>query len=161
MIEPNIVEKLDIEIDRLRVKYKPKSTDDLERIARNEFGVVNVIKTPMVNSGRVVKDDESGLYIFCHAELERYGPLVLGHEIGHIVAGHLNGHRPQAAIREEEADYFSAGLNDISLHELNFLRLREELRSKGIFFHLFGKRREVKRLQQMGVYHLLTCSSEK
>jgi len=151
MIEPHIIEKLDEEVNRFREKYNLINTENLEKIAENEYGA-SVIETPLGLSSKWVKTD-NGLFIFYHASFKPYEPLTLGHEIGHLAAGHHEGYNPISEMAEKEADYFSARLNGVSLLTLNLFRWAEAgLRFKDHFVNLFRYKQEIEKLQQKGVY---------
>lgn len=145
------------EADRVGTKYNPKTSQDLERIAKEEYGVKKVVKTPLVLVSGVVVNAKDGLYIFYNASFESCEPFVLGHEIGHIAAGHFNGkHQPGLFTREFEADYFSQLLNGISPAKFySLLTIEGALMVKQLVTRSFGKKREVEILQDLEVYHLL------
>jgi len=159
MIDREVVERLDSEIDRLRTKYDPKTATDLERIAKDEYGAKEVINTPLTISimGTSFTFSKSGeLYIVYYASFKPFEPLALSHEIGHIAAGHFNEHRPESSVREEEANYFATGLIGVSLSKLHLYCFVDAVASeKDHVLNLFRRRREIKRLTQMGVYHLI------
>jgi len=152
------------EAQSVREKYRPQTAEDLEQIAREEYGVAHVVRTPLAKS-QVIKERGSGnLFIFYNAFYEPYLPIVLGHEIGHIAALHLktrsrNLRKEQKEIQEQEADYYAACLNDIPLATVQHFRSRDAfLSSFGKVRHLFQRelmRQEVDRLQKLGVYHWL------
>ena len=152
MIQARIAAQLDQEVERLRKKYNPISTQSLERIAREEYGAT-VIKTPLGLGSGVTKTEE-GLFVFYYASFKPYEPLTLGHEIGHVAAGNLNERCKQNLwIKEKEADYFSTRLNDISLSTVNLYRLIEaSLRFKDHFLNIFRYRKEIEKLQQQSAY---------
>ena len=47
-MKPDLI-RIDDEVARLKEKYNPKTPEDLERIAREEYGVVNIVKTPLAS----------------------------------------------------------------------------------------------------------------
>ncbi len=111
MIQQEIAERLDNEADRLRDKYGFMTAKKLERIARDEYNSF-VLKTSSIVLAPSAYRTGGGSVIFYHNSFFRPNrKLTLGHEIGHIVAGHLDSYRPDLRTMEEEADYFSARIN--------------------------------------------------
>jgi hypothetical protein len=51
------------EAEAVRTRFNPQSALDLEQVAKERYGVVQVIKTPLVLVSRVTKGSD-GLYIF-------------------------------------------------------------------------------------------------
>jgi len=151
MIEPSMVKKLDFEVERLKRKYPPINIQTLDTLAREEFDA-NVVRTPLGWMSKVVKS-ESGLFIFYYGSFKPYESLALAHEIGHIVAGHLDGYNPGLEIKEREADYFSAQINDVSLSKLNSFRFMEAVfRFKDDFRNIFRYGVEIAKLVEQDAY---------
>lgn len=160
MIEPQIIERLDIEVDRLRTKYNPKTTDDLVKIAEDEFGA-QVVNTPLGLSSLWKKTD-AGLFIFYFASFKPYEPITLAHEIGHLVAGHHDDrlrafdsetYAKGLGVREKEADYFSARLNNVSQFRMGVYRgIEAGLRLKDHVFTALRYKEGIEKLRQQGVY---------
>lgn len=148
--------RIEEEADKVRGKYHPETSQDLERVAKEEYGVIEVVKTPLVLAS-IVKNTESGLYIFYNASFEPYESLTLGHEIGHIAAGHFNErHQPGFFTREFEADYFSQLINNVSpVKFYTWLTIDSALMANELVTRPFVKKREVERLKDLGVYHAL------
>lgn len=156
MINAETIERLETEADRLRTRYYLKTTADLERIARDEYGVVSVIKTPLACDYSKLVRYEDKLYLFYHASFTPRETHALGHELGHIAAGHLNGRKPKLSVQEEEADYFSQRLNGVSPSQYwLYLSIDAGLSFKeNILNGLYRKKRESERLRQMGLSHI-------
>lgn len=148
--------RIETEADKVKAKYNPKSVQDLERIAKEEYGVIEVVKTPLILISTVI-NAKDGVYIFYNASFGPYEPLTLGHEIGHIAAGHFNGgHQPGFFTREVEADYFSQLVNSVSSARFYaWSTIDIVLMAKALVAKTFVKKREVERLQDLGVYHAL------
>lgn len=160
MIEPQITERLDTEVDRLRTKYDPKATDDLVKIAEDEYGA-RVVNTPLGLSSMWKKTD-AGLFIFYFASFQPYEFITLAHEIGHLAAGHHNDrlrtsdqetYAKTLEVREKEADYFSARLNNVSQFRMEVYRgIEAVLRLKDHILTALRYKEEVEKLRQQGVY---------
>lgn len=148
--------RMEEEAEKIRIKYNPRSSRDLERVAKEEYGVLEVTRTPLVLASTVINRD-NGLYIFYNFTFKPYGPLALAHEIGHITAGHQSGQRvPSFFTREFEADYFSQLINNVSPAKFYaWLAVDSALMLKQLVTPPFSKEKEVERLQQLGVYHVL------
>lgn len=156
-MKPEVVERINDEVSRLREKYNPSSVADLEKIAKNEYGVVKVINTPLVLFKSVINSSSDGFRIFYHASFKPYGPLLLGKEIGRIFMGNLNDDSTFNLGPQSEADYFSRRLNDVSLvtstlyEELNTLFITGKL----LITNITG---EKQKLKENGLYDLLKTS---
>lgn len=163
MISGERILELSNEACRVRKKYNPQTIGDLERIAVEEYGVVRVVKTPFARPSRVVEERETGAaYIFYHASYEPYLLATLGHEIGHIAASH----EIEAGINfderekmEYEANYFSAQLIGLPLDTLHRYRdvsaILSVVEDCTNLFRRKKMKKEITRLQQLGVYDLL------
>ena len=156
MVRVEIAEHLDREVFEIRAEFGEINVRSLEIIAKERYGVKAVVDTPLALWNSYVVDTWNGLYIFYNAPFERYKPLALGHEIGHIAAGHFDGNASGILEEEDEADYFSAKINNVSLNELRFCRwVDSTLFFKDLVLYPFRKKKEVKRLQGMGVYYYM------
>lgn len=146
---------------KIRSEYPISTLEDLENIARTEYGVAGVIHTPLAwKQARAVTRIDGKRFIFYYDFGKLYTPIALSHEIGHFAAKHQDGYNPNRLIKEVEADSFAAGLLDMSLRELNKIRLSEGWkRFKEILKNPDKYKnpdpREVERLKRMNVYWLL------
>lgn len=153
------------EADRVKRKYHPQTVEDLERIAVEEYGVAQVIRTPLADPSGLVRDQNSNLILFYHAWQEANLPLFLGHEMGHVALGHAEKlpwvfqNETEYLIWEAEADHFSARLNSISSDEFRSRQYQDSSVSfwKAPLYWLQRKERksEIQRLKDLGIYHLL------
>lgn len=121
MVRKNITAYLDCVTNMIRQNYPTETIEDLEFIAREEFNVrhINHKFKEGMNTSSVYRNEKMELVINYLAFSDIGERLVLGHEIGHIAAGHLgmsiNGqvylsNTPKKEW-ENEANYFSARLN--------------------------------------------------
>jgi hypothetical protein len=106
------------EAQRVRAIYNPRSVEDLEDVATNEFGCV-VVRSPFfLGKSIAVRNMNAGKnYIFYDGVTEDGRRHELSHEIGHVVAGHLlqkESLRSPSWLREIEANYFGKHLNGFS-----------------------------------------------
>ena len=155
MVGQRVIEKLESEVDRIRTRYDPKSTEDLVKSAKNEYGVREVVNTPLVCNASRVSRVGKDLYIFYHATFKPRERHALGHEIGHIAAGHLDG-RPESWEQESEANYFSQRLNGISPSKYwTYLAVGAVLSFREDVLNPFRRTKEIERLKRLGVYHVL------
>lgn len=118
MIELATKENIERKVKKLRTLYNPKSIKDLEVIAKQEYRVRLVIEAPSAYGlvSGVTFQLGGYLFILYYAPFKPYRPFVLGHEIGHIALGTLRTPDDSEHSRvENEADYFSARLNNSSL----------------------------------------------
>jgi len=153
MPDADVIEWLDTTVDRLLAKYDPSSLEDMENIAREEYGAV-VVQTPLIGLCSKARKTSTGIYIFYHTRTAIYRSLALGHEIGHIAANHFDRPELKFIPRELEADHFSARLNGVSLLDSYlYCFIDASLVLTDLF--PFGKAQEIKRLQELGVYELL------
>lgn len=128
--------ELESEAQRLREKYKPVNklitVPDLERIAKEEYNVA-AFYSPLVWPSIIGLTKEEGLVIEYFAYFAPYLKLTLGHEIGHVAAGHFDYLGPLTPtlrrFEDAEADYFSVSLNQVSLEYLNWCRDKEVLKA--------------------------------
>lgn len=143
MIESCIAKKIDTEVDRLRRIYNPVSITSLVDIAKSEYNAKKVVDTSLAfDCSKVLIGKKS--YIFYHTAFKPHKPLSLGHEIGHLFL------RPGS---EEEADYFSIKLNDVSLRKLKLFRLIDaSLMIPDFYISLFKRKKEIQRLKDIGAY---------
>lgn len=151
--------KLGHEALKIRARYNPQTTEDLEKIAVEEFGVSKVVHTFLTRS-KAILTKKKQFYIFYHADFKPCLPLMLGHEIGHIAAGHFHAAVAEK-VREKEANYFSACLNGFapSVYQKRFDR--EAVENMLSFFSRPSKEKrmqEIRRLQELGVYDILQRS---
>jgi len=156
MIGTKRIERLETEIEKIKTKYNPKTIEDLIKVAMNEYGVVNVIKTPLVCDASITTKNRKNFYIFYYASFKPHEMHTLGHELGHIASGHFNRIKFELSDLEDEADYFSAKLCGISLIKYKIYENIDAILSfKEMFMDIFRHEREIERLEQMGVYQFL------
>lgn len=155
-------EKIEQKVDYLQHKYGlPYSplSEDLKRIAVQEFGVVKIVKSPILRP-RIVKHYDD-FYVFYRAFSEPYERILFGEILGHFALGHLEitSASISGSIQEQkEAEYFSAYLNNISPSHMNDLKWDETFASHNpltLAAHWFKKGRYIEDLKQQGVYHLI------
>lgn len=151
MINEYVKRYLDSEIKRLKCKYDTKRTSELEKIAIKEYGVSNIINSSIIDISKA-KKTQNGIYILYHAKFKPYEPLVLAHEIGHIAAGHLDKREEKLYEKEmeEEADYFSINLNEVSKRKyLAYLTIDIILKTGTSINPLnpYKKKKEIERLK--------------
>lgn len=131
MLSPERKAELESEAQRVLKKYNPLTIEDLENIAIQEYGVIKVVRNPLVWPSRVDLLKDGGLSIEYFAFFLPYLRLTLGHEIGHIAAGQFNRPRPTdinaRRAEEAEADYFTLCLNRVPLEYLDVCRHNEIL----------------------------------
>jgi hypothetical protein len=150
---------------KFRAKYNPQSTDDLERIAVEEFEVKKVVKTPLALGSFIVpyrdydNPGRGGGYIFYNASFEPYEKLVLGHEIGHAAIWHLIGPMSQSEWRQQtDATFFSLKLNNVSAPYYYYCmimdiasKIRDIAENKHLRSIPTAKKAEIDRLRQLDV----------
>ncbi len=155
-------EEIEQKADHLHHKYSlsfSPQAEDLERIAVQEFGVVKIVKSPILRP-RIVKHYDD-FYVFYRAFCGSYERILLGNVLGHFALGHLetaSAGIPRIIQEQQEAEYFSAYLNNISLTHLNDLKWDETFASLNpltLAAQWFKKDRHIENLKQQGVYHLL------
>jgi hypothetical protein len=127
MVEKKIATYLDKLGSYLRDEYPTETTADLEHIAKAFFKVSNIYHSLDERTGTSSVSVEKGVISIHYFAFTYEGEkLVLGHEMGHIAAGHMYGRDGRALphkICESEANYFSARLNGLS--DRDYERLRE------------------------------------
>ena len=145
------------EAERLRRKYNPKSVEDLERIAKEEYGIKEVVATPLVyDASMYIRLNNDDAYILYYATFKPYGPLVLAHEMGHHVAKHRSDRWINPFLEEEEADYFSMQVNGFSSEQYAYYELIEGLLGiKAMVYSLLRKKAEIIKLKKRGLGDLL------
>ena len=155
-------EEIERKADYLHHKYNlpfSPQAEDLKRIAVQEFGVVKIVKSPLLRPRIVEQYDD--FYVFYRAFCKSYERIVLGNILGCFALGHLeNDSAGISRIMQEqqEADYFSAYLNNISLAYLNDVKWDEAFASLNpltLAAHRFHKGRHIENLKQQGVHHLI------
>ncbi|MBS3073928.1 ImmA/IrrE family metallo-endopeptidase [Candidatus Pacearchaeota archaeon] len=111
----DIKAKLRDEALRLRDKYDVSSLADLERLAKEEYGVREVVRTPLAYKCPVTIGSRScASHIFYYSLSREVERSSLAHEIGHVVAGHQTNRKNLSGIEEDEANYFAKELRGIS-----------------------------------------------
>ncbi len=104
-------QKLRSEALRLRAKYHTSSLADLEKIAKEEYGVRKVVRTDSRDkSCFVLRMDDGSTYIAYPADSGILSRSSLAHEIGHLAAGHPDMPNLHPYDGEMEAEYFSSRL---------------------------------------------------
>jgi len=103
----------------IRYNYPTETLSDLENIAREVFNVSHIYHSfkedmPGVSCASI---DDGVLSIHYKTYTPDAEKLTLGHEIGHIAAGHLFRRDVPEEAGQKEADYFSARLNGLSNRE--------------------------------------------
>jgi len=125
--------KLRREANKLMEKYNPQTLEDLEGIAREEY-CLNVSRTSEAIIGAlgaaaiIYQRRRDGQYAICYypyPSSEKKGHIVLAHEIGHWVAGHLKT-PTNSILKEIEADYFSRVINKMSWLQFEVKRCERE-----------------------------------
>lgn len=161
-IPPDRFEEIEQEADCLCNKYNlpfSPQAEDLKRITEEEFGVIKIVKSPILRP-RIVKHHED-FYVFYRVFCKPYERILLGNILGHFALGHLEATSAGISkiIQElKEAEYFSAYLNNISPSYLNDLKWDEAFASLNpltLAAHRFQKDRHIENLKQQGVYHLI------
>lgn len=149
-------EKIDAEISRLHLKYTLETVQELEIIAKEEYGVQDVIESRAVFVPTVIQCEESNLYILYNGLFNQGKRLSLGHEIGHVFMNHFEEHK-SIFTEEAEANYFSAKLNKIPTFHYYMLSLFYDVIDVWVesVRHPFIKEREIKKLKERNLYHLL------
>ncbi len=153
-----IEQKADFLHDRYNLPSSPQA-EDLERIAVQEFGVVKIVKSPILHP-RIV-NHHNDFYVFYGVFCKPYERMLLGEILGHFALGHLE--TTSASIskiiqEQKEAEYFSAYLNNISPSRLNDLKWDEAFASLNpltLAANWLKKGRHIEDLKEQGVYHLL------
>lgn len=150
MLLPDICGKIEAEAARLRQKYYPMNINDIEKLAKEEYGVSGVFYTKFaVPSGIIFWN--GGIYVV-YSGSEINLPFALGHEVGHLALGHLGNLVLSNDEKEGQANIFSAHLNGVTSVTLDLYSSLDRLPQKNFeTLNEYEKNQEIQRLLTMGI----------
>ncbi|MFC1698108.1 ImmA/IrrE family metallo-endopeptidase [Nanoarchaeota archaeon] len=160
LIQPQFrAERIEKAAERIKDKYNPKTTEDLIQIAKEEYGVNEVIYSP-VFLGSAAYRINNDIYIFYNRTIKPYERFAISHEIGHIAAGHLNGLKnPGFFTCEFEADYFAQLINNSSAIKHNLLRTADAIfLTYQMIKYPFIRKKEIQKLKELGLEEFIKQS---
>ena len=153
IISPEKIELLEAEVKQLRGRYNPRSVKDLVEIARKEYGVRHVVRTPLVHHDVFGWVDGDPPIILYYSEFRFLEVYALAHEIGHVALGHLDRNKARLPLEqgEAEADYFAYSLTRVSPLKVNLYATIDIILDLMFLMTDESKEREKKLLLELGV----------